>query len=459
MVGYVRYLFAIMICIANMIVYGLKVNIAVAVVGMVKHTDEISDASDECDFVPIAEVIDIEGPFEWTSTQRGLAISIYFAGYLVGMFPCGYFADRFNSRNALLICVLGNAILTLIVPVVAPVLWLLYVTRFVMGVVSAPNLPIVAIMVGRWVVYEEKSLWFGIIYSGTSIGTVISILTSGMILHALGWEAVFYIHGALSLIWCVVFLVFFRESPETQYYISEEERHYIVTSYGHRGLESVHMKVPWKAIFTSVPFLALIYTNTFGNFAWYFLLTQLPMYMNKILRFDIQSNAILSCLPYLLAAIMNPILGRFLDWGRARNYWTQTGGRKIAVGMSCIPPSLFLLIIAYIGCYRVIAVILLMLSVMLGGSIFVGHLANHNDLAPNYAGILMGITNTPGTISAFILPAIVGALTEAGHTMARWRYVFWITIIAQMSAFVVFTIFGSAEIQEWNYYGVEAEEN
>ena len=55
-----------------------------------------------------------------------------------------------------------------------------------------------------------------------------------------------------------------------------------------------------------------------------------------------------------------------------------------------------------------------MLSVMLGGSIFVGHLANHNDLAPNYAGILMGITNTPGTISAFILPAIVGALTEAG---------------------------------------------
>lgn len=55
-----------------------------------------------------------------------------------------------------------------------------------------------------------------------------------------------------------------------------------------------------------------------------------------------------------------------------------------------------------------------MLSVMLGGSIFVGHLANHNDLAPNYAGILMGITNTPGTISAFLLPAIVGALTEAG---------------------------------------------
>ena len=44
------------------------------------------------------------------------------------------------------------------------------------------------------------------------------------------------------------------------------------------------------------------------------------------------------------------------------------------------------------------------------------------------------------------------------HTMERWRYAFWVPIIAQMIAFFVFTIFGSAEIQEWNYYE-ENEEN
>ena len=55
-----------------------------------------------------------------------------------------------------------------------------------------------------------------------------------------------------------------------------------------------------------------------------------------------------------------------------------------------------------------------MLSVMFAGTNFLGFLCNHNDLAPNYAGILMGITNTPGTLPAFILPAIVGALTEDG---------------------------------------------
>lgn len=37
------------------------------------------------------------------------------------------------------------------------------------------------------------------------------------------------------------------------------------------------------------------------------------------------------------------------------------------------------------------------------------------------------------------------------HTIARWRIAFWITIVAQVMAFVTFAIFGSAKIQPWNY--------
>ncbi|XP_076630865.1 sialin-like [Colletes latitarsis] len=450
----VRFLFAIMLCIANMIIYGLKVNIATTIVGMVKakkDSVQIGGGSHECNFDDQnTSHVDIDGPFDWSTTEQGLVVSIYFAGYLVGMFPSGYFADRFNTKNVLLICVLANAILTILVPVAAHELVVLYIIRFFTGLLSAANLPVVNVLVGKWVVYEEKSMWVGIIYAGTSLGTVVSIFTSGMIMDSLGWEAVFYIHGTLPLVWCVVFYWFFADNPETQKYITEKERQLIVNSYGHRTPESASMKIPWVDIFTSVPFWALVFTNTFGNFVWYFLLTQLPLYMNKILRFDIKANAALSCSPYLINAIVNPLLGKLLDWGRQKNYWTQTVARKIAVFISCIPPSICLIIIAYIGCDRVGSTVLMILSVVLCGAIFVGHLTNQNDLAPNYAGILMGITNTPGTISAFILPALVGALMEQGHTMERWRYVFWINIVAQVSAFVVYVIAGSGEIQKWN---------
>lgn len=78
-----------------------------------------------------------------------------------------------------------------------------------------------------------------------------------------------------------------------------------------------------------------------------------------------------------------------------------------------------MIIIAYLNCERTGTTVLLIISIVIGGAIFVGHLTNQNDLAPNYAGILMGITNTPGTISAFILPALVGALTEGGVSIPR----------------------------------------
>ena len=56
----------------------------------------------------------------------------------------------------------------------------------------------------------------------------------------------------------------------------------------------------------------------------------------------------------------------------------------------------------------------MILSMMFTGTSFVGFLCNHNDLAPNYAGILMGITNTPGTLPAFIFPAVVSLFTHDG---------------------------------------------
>lgn len=189
----------------------------------------------------------------------------------------------------LLICVTSNTILTVLVPVVASSLYTLYFVRFLTGLFCAANLPIVNIIIGKWVVWEEKSTWVAIIYAGVSVGTVISILSAGMIMNYLGWEAIFYIHGTLPFIWCVVFALFFSDCPEYQKFISEKERAYIVNSYGHRSPIGAKIKVPWKSIFTSTPFLALIATNTLGNFCWYFLLTELPLYMNKILRFDIRT--------------------------------------------------------------------------------------------------------------------------------------------------------------------------
>lgn len=73
------------------------------------------------------------------------------------------------------------------------------------------------------------------LHVGTAFGTVLSFLTSGFIADGLGWPWVFYIQGALTFIWLLVWAFFIADSPEAQKFISDEEKDYIVSSLGHHG--------------------------------------------------------------------------------------------------------------------------------------------------------------------------------------------------------------------------------
>ena len=70
------------------------------------------------------------------------------------------------------------------------------------------------------------------------------------------------------------------------------------------------------------------------------------------------------------------------------------------------------MITGYVGCNYTLAVVFLTLSVGLVGVAQSGYNVNHLDLAPRYAGALMGITNMVATIPGFVGPVLVGVLTQ-----------------------------------------------
>ena len=67
-------------------------------------------------------------------------------------------------------------------------------------------------------------------------------------------------------------------------------------------------------------------------------------------------------------------------------------------------PAVFLLLCGYFGNSTKWAIIFLSLSVGSSGIVIAGCTVNNLDIAPKYAGILLGIANTIGTI-----PGILGA--------------------------------------------------
>lgn len=76
--------------------------------------------------------------------------------------------------------------------------------------------------------------------------------------------------------------------------------------------------------------------------------------------------------------------------------------------------------------------------------------ANHIDIAPNFAGILMGITNAAANVCSIVAPLFVGFIINNVTDPAQWRIVFFISAGIYFFGNLMFVLFSSTEIQVWN---------
>ena len=76
-------------------------------------------------------------------------------------------------------------------------------------------------------------------------------------------------------------------------------------------------------------------------------------------------------------------------------------------------PACLLVSTSYVGCEDTsLAVILFSLALGISNFNAASYNVNHLDISPRYAGVLMGITNTAGTIPGIVGPFVVGVLTN-----------------------------------------------
>ena len=77
-----------------------------------------------------------------------------------------------------------------------------------------------------------------------------------------------------------------------------------------------------------------------------------------------------------------------------------------------VVPAVMLIILGYIDCTKTgLAILLLVLGVSLTGTQYSGWVVNHMDIAPAFAGILFGISNSIAAVTGFLSPVIVGVIT------------------------------------------------
>jgi len=168
---------------------------------------------------------------------------------------------------------------------------------------------------------------------------------------------------------------------------------------------------PWKAIFSSLPFLSLLVVHCTHMFGYWLLLMQIPTYMKKIYHVDIKKGALLSSLPYMVMLLLSFFFVWLSKVLQKKEGMSLSFNRKIFNSIGHWIPMLSLIALGYVPADNApLAVTLLTLTVGISGATYLGFQVNHIDLSPNYAGTLMGITNCAANVMSGIAPVIVGQI-------------------------------------------------
>ncbi|XP_077875848.1 sialin isoform X4 [Ictidomys tridecemlineatus] len=313
--------------------------------------------------------------------------------------------------------------------------------------------PAMHAMWSSWAPPLERSKLLSISYAGAQLGTVISLPLCGIICYYMNWTYVFYLFGIVGIFWFVLWMWLVSDTPETHKTISNNEKEYILSSL--KNQLSSQKSVPWIPILKSLPLWAIVVAHFSYNWTFYTLLTLLPTYMKEILRFNVQENGFLSALPYFGCWLCMILSGQAADNLRAKWNVSTICVRRIFTLIGMIGPAVFLVAAGFIGCDYSLAVAFLTISTTLGGFCSSGFSINHLDIAPSYAGILLGITNTFATIPGMVGPVIAKSLTP-DNTVREWQIVFCIAAAINVFGAIFFVLLAKGEVQKWavsDYHG------
>ncbi len=408
-----RYTVVALLALATAICYVDRVNISIAIIPLARERGYDAAAS-------------------------GLVLSSFFWGYIGPQMLGGWLADRGGGKRVLTIGVLLWTLGTLLTPAAAGVSFgALMAMRAVLGLGESVHFPTVHSLAARWTIASERSRAISLYVSGVSFGTAVALLASPAIVLSLGWPAVFYISGMLGVTWLVVWLLKAADVPEKCAGMTAQELAMIEAD---RPQAPLAESIPWTAILREKNVWAIVIAHVCNNFGGYIILLWLPSYLHKIFGVPMERLGSYSIVPWIAAFCVGNLSGWIADGLRKRGM-TMTGVRKLMQSTAFILGAVPMLLLP-LADSALLATVLI--TIATGGAAFgvAGFAANHLDIAPRYAGILMGLSNTFAQLPGIVGVALTGFIVKLTHSFAG---AFYLIAVIYMVGMTCYLAMGSGE--------------
>ncbi len=363
-------------------------------------------------------------------TQFGLLASFFSLGYALMQVPSGFLAEKFGSKKMLTIALVWWSAFTILTGVVKNH-GMLYAVRFLFGIGEAPMYPSNAVFNTNWFAKGEKGRASSALLAGSYFGPVIAPVVTIAIVNMFGWQAVFYIFGAIGFIIAILWMVIAKDLPEQHKMVNEAEKSYIMEN--RDIIKTEKSNAPWNIFLKRFSFYALAAQYFVVQFVVSLFLIWLPTYLTE------QYNVKLTDADMAWAAGA-PWIAMFLlilCGGAISDKLLQSGMSRFIARASIAITGFVVFCISLFMSIQTDNLVtnVIWLSLCLGGiGIATGmSWAAATDLGRNFSGSVSGWMNLWGNIGALLSPLLAGMMVD----IVGWTVTLELVIIPVVFAIIM----------------------
>src|SRR5438270_1272661 len=165
---------------------------------------------------------EISKEFGFDRITMSWIFSAFVWAYALFQVPGGWLSDRFGARPVLATIVAYWSVMTAATAAATGAVSF-FIVRFLFGVGEAGAFPGATRAMQLWYPRQERGFVQGITHSASRLGAAIAPPIVVLIITTLGWRSVFYICGAVGLVWSAWWYLSYRNLPEEHGMVNRAE--------------------------------------------------------------------------------------------------------------------------------------------------------------------------------------------------------------------------------------------
>jgi ACS family D-galactonate transporter-like MFS transporter len=345
---------------------------------------------------------DLQTRFGLSTVEAGYLLSAYSWTYVVLQLPAGMLLDRYGVRRVGAVSVLLWCLASLSSGF-AQTMAMLIGARLLLGIAEAPTFPGNAKAIAAWFPQHERGLPTALFDSAAKFASAIGIPLIAIAVHGYGWRASFYVTGAASFAYFLLFVRAYREPSKP---LPE------------RLKTPASPPISIRRLLQNRKVIGLALGMAAYNYNFYLFLTWLPSYLQHSLHLDVLHAGRLGSIPWFAATVSDLIVGGWLVDRLIRSGRDGTRVRQAVLATGLV------LALSIIGATRTthLGFVIVWISLALAGLAAAAPVfwSIPGLIAPPGSAATVGsIMNFAGNISAVLAPIITGYLVGGTQSFTR----------------------------------------